>query len=164
MQGVILGTAGYMSPEQARGKPVDRRADVWAFGCVLLEMLGGRQVFGGETISDTLAAVLKSEPDWESLPKDTPHSVRHLLKRCLDKDAKQRLRDVGEARILLDRVIHGDIEVAGIQFVSQFSVIGMHDLAEGLGQLAGFGLGPTGQQFTQDRPAGRRNGTTGGLD
>ncbi len=110
MQGVILGTAGYMSPEQARGKPVDRRADVWAFGCVLLEMLGGRQVFGGETISDTLAAVLKSEPDWESLPKDTPHSVRHLLKRCLDKDAKQRLRDVGEARILLDRVIHGDIE------------------------------------------------------
>jgi serine/threonine-protein kinase len=107
VQGVILGTAGYMSPEQARGKAVDRRADIWAFGCVLLEMLTGRQTFGGETVSDTLASVLKSEPEWNSLPKDTPRAVTRLLRRCLDKDPRKRLRDIGEARIALERSING---------------------------------------------------------
>jgi Tol biopolymer transport system component len=101
--GMILGTAAYMSPEQARGKPVDRRADIWAFGVVLYEMLVGRQLFGGgETITDTLASVVKEAPDWNALPTGTPPHIRRLLERCLRKDAKSRLRDIGEARILID--------------------------------------------------------------
>ncbi|MBZ5641101.1 MAG: serine/threonine-protein kinase, partial [Acidobacteriia bacterium] len=99
--GVILGTAAYMSPEQARGKPVDKRADIWAFGCLLYEMLTGRRLFVGETISDTLAAVLKTDPDWTALPEATPASLRSLLHRCLDRDVKQRLRDIGEARVAI---------------------------------------------------------------
>src|SRR6058998_596830 len=91
--GMILGTAGYMSPEQARGKPVDRRADIWSFGVVLYEMLSGRQLYGGgETITDTLASVVKEAPDWNALPKDTPPHIRRLLERCLRKDPKSRLR------------------------------------------------------------------------
>jgi Tol biopolymer transport system component len=107
MAGVILGTAAYMSPEQARGKTVDRRADVFAFGCVLFEMLTGKQTFSGETVSDTLAAVLRAEPEWEALPQDTPRAIERLLRRCLDKDPHQRLRDIREARITLERVIAG---------------------------------------------------------
>ena len=84
--GVILGTATYMSPEQAKGKPVDRRSDMWAFGCVLYEMLTGKRAFEGEDVSETLAEVLKSEPDWRSLPSETPESIRRLLRRCLAKD------------------------------------------------------------------------------
>ena len=99
--GLILGTAGYMSPEQARGKVVDKRADIWAFGVVLYEMLTGRQPFAGETLSDVLAAVLRAEPDWAALPADTPARVRRLLQRCLDRDPKGRLRDIGEARVAL---------------------------------------------------------------
>jgi len=106
-QGVLLGTAAYMSPEQAKGKSVDRRADIWAFGCVLYEMLTGKQVFTGETVTDTLAAVIKEEPDWSRLPKGTPMRVRVLLQRCLQKDPKQRLRDIGDARISLDEVLSG---------------------------------------------------------
>ena len=97
--GVILGTAAYMSPEQAKGKVVDRRADIWAFGCVLFEMLSGKQTFSGETLTDTLAAVVRAEPEWATLPQSTPDSIRRLLRRCLTKDPKQRLRDIGEARI-----------------------------------------------------------------
>jgi len=101
--GMILGTAAYMSPEQARGKPVDKRADIWAFGVVLYEMLTGRMLFGGgETVSDSLASVLTREPDFQALPKDTPRRVRRLLERCLRKDPKLRLRDIGDARMLLD--------------------------------------------------------------
>ena len=100
--GIILGTAAYMSPEQARGAPVDKRTDVWAFGCVLFEMLAGRHVFGGAgTVSDAIAAVLKGEPDWQSLPANTPPHIRSLLKRCLEKDPRQRLRDIGDAGLLL---------------------------------------------------------------
>ncbi|HMG34467.1 MAG TPA: protein kinase [Blastocatellia bacterium] len=99
--GVILGTAAYMSPEQAKGKAVDRRADIWAFGCVLFEMLSGKQTFSGETLTDTLAAVVRAEPEWETLPQSTPDSMRRLLRRCLTKDPKQRLRDIGEARIVV---------------------------------------------------------------
>src|SRR5256884_339622 len=80
--GVILGTAAYMSPEQARGKPVDKRADIWSFGCVLYEMLGGRQPFEGDTVTDVLAAVVRAEPDWEALPAATPPRLRELIRRC----------------------------------------------------------------------------------
>jgi Tol biopolymer transport system component len=101
--GVILGTAAYMSPEQARGKMVDKRSDIWAFGVVLFEMLTGRALYGGgETVTDTIAAVVTREPDWSALPADTPPRVRRLLERCLRKDSKQRLRDIGEARVILD--------------------------------------------------------------
>jgi len=102
--GMIVGTAAYMSPEQAKGKPVDKRADIWAFGCVLYEMLTGRQTFSGETATDTLAAVIRAEPDWGALPPKTPPGVRHLLLRCLQKDPKQRLRDIGDARIALEEL------------------------------------------------------------
>jgi len=105
MQGVLLGTAAYMAPEQAKAKPVDRRADVWAFGCVLYEMLTGKQAFTGETVTDTLASVIKEEPAWKLLPSTTPMRVRVLLQRCLHKDPKRRLRDIGDARISLDEVI-----------------------------------------------------------
>jgi serine/threonine protein kinase len=100
--GMILGTAAYMSPEQARGKPVDKRADIWAFGVVLFEMLTGAMLYRGETASDSMAAVITREPDWSALPAGTPPHIRRLLERCLRKDPKLRLRDIGEARILLD--------------------------------------------------------------
>ena len=101
MAGVIMGTAAYMSPEQARGKPVDRRADIWAFGVVLVEMLTGHSMYSGETVSETLAAVMMTEPDVGSLPA-LPAGVRTLIRRCLTKDPRRRLRDIGEARIALD--------------------------------------------------------------
>jgi Tol biopolymer transport system component/predicted Ser/Thr protein kinase len=105
--GVILGTAAYMSPEQAKGKTVDRRADIWAFGAVLFEMLSGRQAFVGETVSETLASVMKDEPDWSTLPGSTPPRVRDLLRRCLAKDPRHRLRDIGDARIRIEEEIAG---------------------------------------------------------
>jgi serine/threonine protein kinase len=98
-EGVILGTPVYMSPEQARGKPVDKRTDIWAFGCCLYEALTGNLPFQGKTISDTLAKVLERDPDWEVLPEDTPQAVRVLLRKCLQKDSNRRLRDIGDARI-----------------------------------------------------------------
>jgi len=101
-EGVIVGTAGYMSPEQARGTSVDKRTDVWAFGCVLYEMLTGRLAFAGETVSDTIAAVLGREPDWDALPDETSPGLRRLLQRCLDKDPRRRLRDIADARIELE--------------------------------------------------------------
>jgi serine/threonine-protein kinase len=100
--GVLLGTAAYMSPEQARGKPVDKRADIWAFGCVLYEMLTGERLFTGDTVSDVLAAVLRQEPDLEALPSGLPPRFRWLVTRCLDKDPRNRLQHIGEARIALD--------------------------------------------------------------
>src|SRR6187455_150492 len=99
--GVILGTAGYMSPEQARGRTVDKRSDIWAFGVVLYEMLTRRRLFGGDTVSDSIAAVLTREPDLASLPASTPAPVKRLLQRCLERDPRLRLRDIGEARIAL---------------------------------------------------------------
>jgi hypothetical protein len=100
--GIILGTAAYMSPEQARGRPVDRRADLWAFGCVLYEMLTGQRAFPGEGVSDTLANVLLKEPDWNALPADTPAPIRRLLRRCAEKDRKQRLDSATAARLEID--------------------------------------------------------------
>ncbi|MDH4036179.1 MAG: serine/threonine-protein kinase [Candidatus Krumholzibacteria bacterium] len=111
--GVILGTAAYMSPEQARGKSVDKRADVFAFGAVLYEMLTGSQAFVGDTVSDTLASVLKTQPDAAALPDNTPRVIRELLRRCLEKDAKLRLRDIGEARIAIDTARHAGPDEAG---------------------------------------------------
>src|ERR1041385_5302597 len=105
--GMILGTAAYMSPEQAKGKVVDKRSDIWAFGCVLFEMLTGKQSFSGETLTDILASVVRAEPDWNSLPASTPEVVRRLLRRCLTKDPKQRLRDIGEARITIESFLSG---------------------------------------------------------
>ena len=100
--GAVLGTPAYMSPEQARGKPVDRRTDLWSFGCVLYEMLSGCRAFSGETASDTLAAILASDPDWTALPPDVPPAVVRLIRRCLEKDAQRRMRDAGDARLELE--------------------------------------------------------------
>ena len=110
-EGMILGTAAYMSPEQARGKLLDRRTDIWSFGCVVYEMLTGHAAFLGETLADTIAKILGREPDWRALPDQTPASVRVLLRRCLERDAKRRLRDVGDARLEFDdaaAAVHGD--------------------------------------------------------
>ena len=111
--GMILGTAAYMSPEQAKGQRVDRRADIWAFGCVLFEMLSGQKPFEGETISDVLASVIKSEPDWAAIPDTTPRTIQKLVRRCLIKDAKQRLRDIGEARIAIEETLSGSPALTG---------------------------------------------------
>jgi Tol biopolymer transport system component len=102
--GVILGTAAYMSPEQARGKPVDRRTDIWSFGCLLYECLTGQQAFAGETVSDLIAMILQGEPDWSKLPAKTPEKLRLLLTRCLERDARRRLRDIGDARIEIEEL------------------------------------------------------------
>ena len=106
-RGVILGTAAYMSPEQARGKPVDRRADIWAFGCVLFEMLAGRRPFGGDEVPDVLANVLAREPDWRALPAGTPASLRRLIVRCLTKDPRERLHHIADARLELQDALAG---------------------------------------------------------
>ena len=100
--GMIMGTAAYMSPEQARGKKVDKRSDIWSFGVVLFEMLAGERLFAGETVSDVLAAVLTRNPDWKSLPATVTPNVRNLIERCLDRDPKKRLRDIGDARFALE--------------------------------------------------------------
>jgi len=110
--GLILGTAGYMAPEQARGQAVDRRVDIWAFGVVLFEMLAGRQAFSGDTISDVLASVLKNDLDWNLLPKDLPAPVLNLLRRCLNPDRRNRLRDIGEARIAIADFLAGKTSAA----------------------------------------------------
>ncbi len=102
---MILGTAAYMSPEQAKGRPADKRSDVWAFGCVLYEMLTGARAFAGDDVSDTLAAVLRVEPDWRTLPSETPASIRRLLRRCLEKDRKRRLSDAADARLEIDEAL-----------------------------------------------------------
>jgi len=104
-RGALLGTAAYMSPEQARGKPLDRRTDIWSFGCVLYEALTGRKAFEGETVTDVLAAIVKGEPRWERLPSSTPAQVEELLRRCLQKERNQRLRDIGDARLELEEAI-----------------------------------------------------------
>ena len=111
-QGVILGTAAYMSPEQAKGRTADRRADVWSFGAVLYEMLTGKQAFPGDDVTEILAAVVKSEPDLNELPPKTPPAIRILLRRCLEKSLKRRQQHIGEARITLDDVLSGAAPVA----------------------------------------------------
>ncbi len=105
--GVILGTASYMSPEQARGRPLDKRTDIWSFGCVLFEALTGQKAYTGDTISDSIAAILKSEPDWKAIPDTTPLKLRDLLRRCLQKDLHNRLHDIADARIDIQDILTG---------------------------------------------------------
>ena len=105
--GVILGAAAYMAPEQAKGRAADKRSDVWAFGCVLFEMLTGKHAFEGEDVSDTLANVLKTQPDWNVLPDTTPPAIRRLLHRSLEKDRKRRLSDIADARLEIDEALTG---------------------------------------------------------
>ena len=138
--GLILGTAAYMSPEQARGRVVDKRTDVWAFGCVLYELLTGRAAFPGETVSDTIGAILNREPDWTQLPRGLPPSVMTLLRRCLEKDAKKRKRDIGDARAEIDDALArpsadraaGDASKASTAVVRRHSVIPWLVAAAGL--------------------------------
>ncbi|HEY2385069.1 MAG TPA: protein kinase [Terriglobia bacterium] len=105
--GMILGTPAYLSPEQARGKAVDKRTDIWAFGCVLFEMLTGRQAFGGETIPDIMASIISRDVSWQDLPATTPPRLRELMARCLQKDVRRRLRDAGDARLAIEDIIRG---------------------------------------------------------
>ncbi len=112
--GIILGTAAYMAPEQARGHAVDRRADIWAFGCVMYEMVTGRRAFGGDNVTDTIAAVIRGEPDWGALPGDTPASIRRLLRRCLQKDRKRRLADAADVRLEIEAAQSPDTDDGGI--------------------------------------------------
>jgi eukaryotic-like serine/threonine-protein kinase len=122
--GMILGTAAYMSPEQAKGKTVDRRTDIWAFGCVLFELLTGKRAFDGETVTDVLAAVVRGEPDWSLLPPNTPAPIRNLAQRCLKKEMKQRLQAIGDARIIIEETISGgpSLFAAGVEGSAQGAV------------------------------------------
>jgi Tol biopolymer transport system component len=143
--GVLLGTAAYMSPEQARGVAVDRRADLWAFGVVLYEMLTGTRLFEGATISDTLAAVLSKEPDWTALPAQTPPSVRRLLRRCVERDRKRRLADAGDARLEIDdaSLVAGGRGNAAVAPVSQSVWRRALPLVAGALVALGVGMGTT---------------------
>jgi eukaryotic-like serine/threonine-protein kinase len=123
-EGTVLGTPAYMSPEQARGQTVDKRTDIWAFGCVVYEMLAGRAAFARSTTSDTIASVLGHEPDWSQLPATAPPSIRHLLQRCLEKDPRRRLHDIADARIEIDDVLTGEPpaqNVAASSLLQQYS-------------------------------------------
>jgi serine/threonine protein kinase len=102
MPGQILGTVAYVSPEQAEGRGADRRSDIWAFGTLLFEMLSGKRAFRGSSSAETLASVIKSDPDWSTLRAETPAYIRNLIRRCLIKDPKRRLQAIGEARIVLE--------------------------------------------------------------
>jgi serine/threonine protein kinase len=153
--GVILGTAAYMSPEQARGRAVDRRADVWALGAMLYEMLTGRAPFDGETVSDTLASVLKSEPDWNALPADTPPAVRRLLRRCLEKNPRLRLHDAADARIELTHAFDDPepaAEISTAPRVSRGALLLMTVVAVIGGGLLGFTLRGGGDTSATDAP------------
>ena len=138
----MLGTGAYMSPEQARGRPVDKRTDIWAFGCVLYEVLTRRRAFPGETTSDCIAAVLTREPDWDAVPATVPPGVQSLLRRCLQKDAQRRLRDIGDARIELEEIQTGrsapSVTAAQTQVTPErrFRLLGGAAVAFVLGALA----------------------------
>ena len=134
-EGRVLGTPAYMSPEQARGQAVDKRTDIWAFGCVLFEMLSVRPAFQGDTISDTLVSILEREPDWAALPTNTPASIRTLLRRCLTKDPQKRLHDVADARIELDEIDPALGSSSGAAIVPPL-VVAQHRKREWLGWVA----------------------------
>jgi Tol biopolymer transport system component len=155
--GTIIGTAGYMSPEQARGLPVDKRTDIWAFGCVLFEMCTGRPPFSGDTISETLAEVVERDPAWHLLPANTPPTVVQILRRCLAKDQKIRLRDIGEARIALTEA--GDAEafdprVRRRRIKMGAAIVGALGIGGALALLLTPTAPPTTFEFEVPRPAG----------
>jgi serine/threonine protein kinase len=135
MQGVILGTTAYMSPEQARGKSVDKRTDIWAFGCVLYELLTGIQAFPGEATTEILAAVLKEEPDWKTLPVSTPTKIRDLLRRCLQKDKSRRARDAGDLRIEIEEALAAPATPEPVATVRGLGTFQRRGLILGLGGL-----------------------------
>lgn len=136
--GVVLGTATYMAPEQAKGREVDRTADVWAFGCVLYEMLAGRAPFEGATVTEVLAGVLKTEPDWQHLPPTTPEGIRRLLRRCLQKDPRRRLQHIGDARIEIDEA---QVDPKTDGHAAPIAARGRQRLPWMLGVLVAFGAG-----------------------
>jgi serine/threonine-protein kinase len=163
--GVILGTAAYMSPEQARGKTVDKRTDIWAFGCVLYEMLSSERAFAGDDVSDTLAAILRGEPDWARLPAETPAPIRQLLRRCLEKDRKRRLADIADAHFDIDDALNGPVSAAGGPAAASWARIRLSAvaaLALVAGGLLGWSLKPEPAQsfavtrFTVTLPATQR--------
>jgi serine/threonine-protein kinase len=173
-EGPVIGTAAYMSPEQARGLAVDKRTDIWAFGCVLYEMLAGRLTFAGDTVSDTIAKILEREPDWSALPAETPQPVRRLLFRCLAKDHKQRLRDIGDARIDIDAIyevlpsaiLHTESDGRRNRRAIWLSRTAGFVLVAGLAAIAGWNLrsvpAVTVTRFTQPLPPGHTlNGSRG---
>jgi eukaryotic-like serine/threonine-protein kinase len=168
-EGMIMGTPRYMSPEQARGKTVDKRTDIWAFGCVLYELLTGKQAFRGETVSDTIAAVLEREPDLQVLPPATPTKIRDLLRRCLQKDSQRRLRDIGDARIEIEEGLAApataelSAPVKGIRALSRRALVlslGALLLGAAIASLAVWNLKPTPlQRVTRtviDLPSGQQ--------
>jgi serine/threonine protein kinase len=136
--GTVVGTAAYMSPEQARGQPVDKRTDIWAFGCVLFEMLTGTSAFGRDTVTDTIAAVVGVEPKWKALPADTPGSIRRLLSHCLRKDAKRRLHDIADARTEIEDAIATPAELAPVQTVRRWSPLALSALSLGIATVLVF--------------------------
>ena len=153
MAGVIMGTAAYMSPEQARGQNVDRRSDIWAFGVVLYEMLTGRQMFGGDTVSDSLAAVLKTDPDWSAIPPQTPMAIRRLLRRCLERDRMRRLSDIGDARLEIDEAMAGIAEPSPEAAPERpRRAFGWLNLAAGVVGLAGLAVAVVHFRETQPDP------------
>jgi hypothetical protein len=135
MQGVILGTAAYMSPEQAHGKAVDKRTDIWAFGCVLYELLTGKQSFHGESTAEILAAVLKEEPDWQAIPASTPVKIRELLGRCFQKNLRQRLHDAADARIEIEEALAAPATAESAPPLKGIRLLGRRELIVGLGAL-----------------------------
>jgi Tol biopolymer transport system component len=142
-EGEVAGTTAYMSPEQARGKPVDKRTDIWAFGCVVYEMLTARPAFAGETASDTIVAILEHEADWTALPPETPPGVRRLLHRCLQKDPKRRLRDIGDARLEIEEALSPSVTAGGSPKREDAKAGRRPGIATGVGLLllAGAGVG-----------------------
>ena len=142
--GVIMGTAAYMSPEQARGKPVDKRADIWAFGVVLYEMLAGTRPFEGRDVSEVLGAVLRLDPDWDGLPDDTPPRVSTLLRRCVEKEAKQRVHDVADVRLAMEGAFESTVTAPSVGGADRIG-----------GELRGR-LAPAAVQPGRLRHAGRR--------
>jgi Tol biopolymer transport system component len=134
-EGMVLGTPAYMSPEQARAKPVDKRTDIWAFGCVLYELLTGKRAFRGETVSDTIAAVLEREPNWGALPPATPAKIRDLLRRCLQKESQHRLRDIGDARIEIEEASAAPAMPEPAATLKGVRVLGRRALIVGVGAL-----------------------------